>query len=148
VGERELLRVLGRDEIVVEGISRASLDAFEGRPHPGPALRDRQFSRAPRGSRALIDRPRWAEYGVAGIERAEVEFGLSAGAGESEEVFEDLGHEIPRGAGVETEALTLEHADAPAEFGVLLEQVDRVPFAGEEDRRGQPGGSPTDDPRP
>jgi hypothetical protein len=145
VGESEFLRVLGRVEVVVEGVSRAAFDVLEGLQDSGPAVRDRQCSSVPRGARARIGRTRWAEHGVAGIERAQVEFGVGAGADESEEVFEDLGHEIPGGPSVESEALTLEHADAPAEAGVLLEQVDRVPFAGEEDRRGQPGGSPADD---
>ncbi len=82
---------------------------------------------------------------VAGIQRDERQLFLGGGAQESVEVVEDLGHQIPRGAGVEPKAVLQPNTGAPAEHFVLLEQGDFVPRAGQERRGRKPGDASTDD---
>ena len=77
------------------------------------------------------------EDAVARVEHGQVELGLGGGAEQGEEVLEHLGHEVPRGAGVEAEPVALDAADAAAEVVVLLEQVDAVAARGEQRGGGQ-----------
>ena len=66
------------------------------------------------------------EHSVARVEHGQVELGVGGRAEQGEEVVEDLGHEIPRGAGVKAEPVSFDAADATAELDVLLQKVDAV----------------------
>lgn len=56
-----------------------------------------------------------------------------------------LGHEVPRGAGVEAKAVNLHRAGTAADIVLLLEHGDVIAFAREQGRRGETGDATADD---
>src|SRR5690606_4088430 len=131
--QRQVVGMVGRGEVVVEALACAGFQALEERTVVHPVGPDVEVLRG-----ALEEHP------VARVERDELELVLDGGAEEVEEPLEDLGHEIPRGTGVEPEAVLRPAADAAAELLVLLEQVDAVAARRKERGRGEAGDAAAD----
>ncbi len=132
--QRHVVGVLGRAEVGVEPVAGAGLQRLEERAvvrAVGPQVH--------RVGVALEEHP------VARVEHGEVQLRGGGGAEQREEVLEDLGHEVPRGAGVEAEAVALDAPDPAAELVVLLQQVDAVPARREERGGREAGDAATDD---
>lgn len=82
---------------------------------------------------------RFAEDAVGGAQRSQVKLFFGAGAQQFEEMVEHIGHQVPGGAGIETETVPLQGACAASDTGEPFEELDLVSFAGEEGRCGKAG---------
>ena len=134
--QRQVVGVPGGVEVLREPASCAGFDLLEGVGIAGGGGVEVQ--------RLLVS---LEEHAVARVQGAQVQLLGGRCAEEAEEVVEDLGHQVPGGAGVEAEAVALPRAGAAAELLARLDQVNLVAVAGQQGGGRESGDPAADDDR-